>query len=171
MSRIDYSGFALAKPAPREKSAKGLKRSGRIKPNPERLAAKIELQEGPHAVLLRACPCAARYPDLYTRHQPDGTREPCDVAIRTILREAARRLAGMGGQKVQRSVAHHTVRRSQGGAAQHLIPLHTDVHELIHQHGDFNAFTEAEYGFNPLTLAERLWALSPAHGAEEGGDL
>lgn len=158
---IDYSALPLAKPVRAERKRKGLARTGAIKPNPERAAAREAEQIGPHGELVRALPCAVRNPELYRT----------DRALVLALKAAAQRVAearAAGLPLPRKSAAHHTIRRSQGGLARDLIPLHDLVHDEAHRHGDFNRYLLDAHGLDSLALAARLWEHSPVCAAEEG---
>lgn len=158
------AGLPFGKPTRRERV-----RHGGITVRRARSAATREKRFGPHAELIRACPCAALYPMLY------ASRE----AIHTVLLTAAHEVAeakAVGKEPPRRSAAHHAVKRSHGGLARHLIPVNHPLHDEAELTGNANAFL-VEHGCPPpVELAALIWIVKEEirgelERVERGGGL
>jgi hypothetical protein len=140
-------GLPFAKP-PRHKR----ERSGGITVRADRAKETEEKRFGPYADLIRACPCAAAYPEMYAT----------DEAIRLTLLTAAREVYKanpLGKKPPRRSAPHHTVKCSQGGLAHHMIPVRHALHDESHLHGDPNAFLATKGIPDALALAALIWSV------------
>ncbi len=159
-----HDGLPLAKPPRRERV-----RKGGITMRKERVEATEEKRFGPYADLIRACPCAARYPQFYASR--DAVKLTLSEAAQDILHAKA-----MERALPRLSVAHHAVGRGRGGLACHLVPVDRFLHDESHLHGNPNAFLATRGLPNARALADLLWSVKEeirveAERVERGGGV